>query len=129
MDKAQSASKLRMNEKAHLLFSYGTLQLENVQLENYGRTLKGEKDKLLGYRLESLSITQPDVILKSGSDTHPIAVKSGYLTDSVEGMVFELSENELKTTDKYEVSQYQRILETLASGKTAWIYVDKNVVL
>jgi len=37
-----------MKETIHLLFSYGTLQLEKVQLENYGRLLKGERDKLIG---------------------------------------------------------------------------------
>jgi len=41
-----------MKEGIHLLFSYGTLQLENVQLENYGRTLRGERDRLIGYKIE-----------------------------------------------------------------------------
>jgi hypothetical protein len=33
------------------LFSYGTLQYEAVQLDTFGRTLLGQKDVLLGYRL------------------------------------------------------------------------------
>ena len=38
------------------LFSYGTLQLKNVQKETFGRNLVGEKDILLGYKLENLKI-------------------------------------------------------------------------
>ena len=32
------------------LFSYGTLQLREVQLANYGRPREGESDALIGYR-------------------------------------------------------------------------------
>jgi len=34
------------------LFSYGTLQNVEVQLETFGRELTGSKDHLLGYQLE-----------------------------------------------------------------------------
>ncbi|WP_195715212.1 hypothetical protein [Ancylomarina sp. 16SWW S1-10-2] len=46
-----------MKDNKHLLFSYGTLQLEKVQIENYGHLLKGEKDSLLNYKLDKLEIT------------------------------------------------------------------------
>ena len=32
-----------------LLFSYGTLQLESVQLSSFGRRLEGEPDAMTGY--------------------------------------------------------------------------------
>ena len=32
-----------------LLFSYGTLQHEEVQLSTFGRKLAGEKDLIVGY--------------------------------------------------------------------------------
>ncbi len=38
------------------LFSYGTLQMENVQKETFGRTLKGTKDILVGYILSEVKI-------------------------------------------------------------------------
>ncbi len=117
-----------MKEKTHLLFSYGTLQLERVQLENYGRILKGEKDVLIGYRLEYLLITDSLVLSKSGTENHPIAVKTKDPSDSIAGVLFAITESELEETDQYEVSQYQRILETFESGKKAWIYVDKEYV-
>ena len=116
-----------MTTKTHLLFSYGTLQLEKVQKETYGRILKGKKDRLIGYRIKQLKITNTDVLSKSGIDRHPIAIKSGNDNDVVDGMLFELTENELTETDKYEVSQYHRILETFESGKNAWVYVGEKV--
>lgn len=111
---------------SHLLFSYGTLQLESVQMANYGRLLKGSKDKLEGYKIERLKITDATVLEKSNADDHPIAVKSNDKNDVIEGMIFEITEQELQETDKYEVSDYQRVLETFESGKKAWIYVAKK---
>jgi hypothetical protein len=40
-------------------------------------------------------------------------------------MIFEITENELKQADNYEVDDYQRIFELFESGQTAWIYVKK----
>jgi len=113
-----------MEIKTHLLFSYGTLQLEKVQLENYGRILKGTKDRLSGYQIGLLKITDAVVLLKSGIEQHPTAVKTNDKSDMVEGVLYEITENELTETDKYEV-QYKRILETFDSGKKAWLYVAK----
>lgn len=114
-----------MKEPIHLLFSYGTLQLEKVQLENYGRILKGEQDKLKGYKIENLQITDSLVLSKSQLENHPIAVKSKNVSDFIDGVLFEMTETELAETDKYEVSQYHRILETFVSSKKAWVYVAK----
>lgn len=105
------------------LFSYGTLQLERVQLENYGRILNGEKDILRGYKLESLRITSKDVLAKSGTGSHPIAVNTNNADDCIAGVIYIITEKELEETDKYEVSQYRRVLETFESGKKAWVYV------
>ncbi len=118
-----------MKEGVHLLFSYGTLQLENVQIENYGRILKGERDRLIGYKTEKTQITDTTVLAKSQLDHHPIAVKSGNEIDSIEGTLFEITDTELTETDNYEVSEYHRILETFESGKKAWVYVSKNMTL
>ena len=43
--------------------------------------------------------------------------------DSVAGMVFQISEDELAAADRYEVADYKRVAVTLASGLTAWVYV------
>jgi hypothetical protein len=60
------------------LFSYGTLQKEQVQLETFGRLLQGEKDILSGYKLNMLEITDPEVLRKSGQKYHPILEFSGF---------------------------------------------------
>jgi hypothetical protein len=116
-----------MNEGVHLLFSYGTLQLKKVQLENYGRILQGERDRLKGYKIEYLQITDSTVLSKSELKYHPIAIKSENEYDFIDGVIFEVSESELAETDKYEVSHYQRILETFESGKMAWVYVANSI--
>lgn len=114
-----------MNQK-HYLFSYGTLQLAKVQLENYGRLLQGEKDSLKYYKLDKLQITDAEVLRKSGKEFHPIAVKTNSPNDRLEGTVFEVTDEELLQTDQYEVSDYKRVLETFDSGKKAWVYVAKT---
>ncbi|MFB2586268.1 gamma-glutamylcyclotransferase family protein [Herbiconiux liukaitaii] len=59
---------------AVLLFSYGTLQLPEVQRATFGRLLTGRRTAVVGYRLEWLTITDPHVIATSGTDRHPLLV-------------------------------------------------------
>ena len=54
------------------LFSYGTLQLENVQKDTFSRILIGSKEILMKYVIEHIKITDQKVILSSGTDIHPI---------------------------------------------------------
>lgn len=54
------------------LFSYGTLQKEQVQMETFGRLLNGQRDILTGYRLNMLEVTDPEVLRKSNQKYHPI---------------------------------------------------------
>ncbi|MCG8331566.1 MAG: AAA family ATPase [Chitinophagales bacterium] len=120
------AEKQRELEQKHLLFSYGTLQSEQVQAATYGRRLKGKKDFLQGYKLEELEITDKTVLATSGKKMHPIAIKTENPEDQIEGTIFEITQQELLETDKYEVVDYKRVLGVSASGKEAWVYVSKN---
>ncbi|MBB6499864.1 gamma-glutamylcyclotransferase family protein [Pedobacter cryoconitis] len=106
------------------LFSYGTLQNKNVQIKNYGRTLEGKLDKLTGYALSMIEITDAAVVALSGATHHPMVKHTGIVTDAVDGMVFEISAAELKQTDEYEVDDYKRVEVTLESGKKAWVYIN-----
>ncbi|MEN9684537.1 MAG: hypothetical protein RLZZ28_323 [Bacteroidota bacterium] len=108
------------------LFSYGTLQKEKVQLESFGRLLVGQKDFLPGFRIALLEITNKDVLAKSEQAFHPIATQTDNPADCIEGMVFEITEQELLAADEYEVAQYQRIAVRLKSGLEAWVYVEKH---
>jgi gamma-glutamylcyclotransferase (GGCT)/AIG2-like uncharacterized protein YtfP len=104
------------------LFSYGTLQQDGVQLSSFGRLLKGMPDALPGWKCEMLEITDAQVLAKSGMRFHPIIVP-GAASDEVAGKVFEITEDELASADRYEVADYKRIAARLKSGIDAWVYV------
>ena len=104
------------------LFSYGTLKQEQVQLDTFGRLLEGRPAVLLGYHISKLEITDEAVIESSGTNIHPILEYSGDLNDRVEGMVFDLTPDELKRADDYEVDDYVRSRAELLSKERVWIY-------
>ncbi|MGF6773651.1 gamma-glutamylcyclotransferase (GGCT)/AIG2-like uncharacterized protein YtfP [Paraburkholderia sp. GAS199] len=105
------------------LFSYGTLQLEAVQLSTFGRKLEGQADEMPGYSMTLLKIDNPDVVATSGKTHHPVVTYSGNPADKVGGAVFAISEEELAHADAYEVADYRRDRVRLASGVLAWVYV------
>jgi Gamma-glutamyl cyclotransferase, AIG2-like len=105
------------------LFSYGTLQLEAVQLANYGRLIDGERDALLGYELAPLLIADPHVVAVSGKSVHMIARPSGDPTARVIGTLLYLTQAELEASDKYEEPSYTRVQARLESGRLAFVYV------
>lgn len=107
-----------------LLFSYGTLQQENVQLSTFGRTLDGRRDQLVGFEQSVVRIEDPAVVRTSGKTHHPIVKFTGNASSRVDGTVFEITDAELRNADTYEVSAYERVSTRLASGKQAWVYVD-----
>ncbi|WP_127501541.1 gamma-glutamylcyclotransferase family protein [Actinoplanes solisilvae] len=107
-----------------LLFSYGTLRDPAVQRANFGRTLDGRDDGIVGYRLDVLEIADAEVVALSGETHHPILVP-GAAGDTVDGSVFELTDDELLRADDYEVDDYQRVEVPLASGGHAWVYVAR----
>jgi gamma-glutamylcyclotransferase (GGCT)/AIG2-like uncharacterized protein YtfP len=111
------------DERTVLLFSYGTLQLDEVQLSSFGRLLEGQADAMVGYRQSQIEITDPEVIKTSGKRFHPIVEASDNPGDEVQGKVFRITEAELKAADAYEVADYKRVEVPLRSGNTAWVYV------
>ena len=107
-----------------LLFSYGTLQQEAVQLSTFGRVLQGQPDALVGFERSLLEIEDAAFIAASGKSHHAIVHPNGRDDSRVSGMVFELSERELADADRYEPAGYTRISARFASGKHAWVYAD-----
>ena len=59
----------------------------------------------------------------AGETHHPILNATGNPADSVDGSVLELTVEELRLADEYEVDDYHRVEAPLASGETAWVYV------
>ena len=105
------------------LFSYGTLQKDKVQLETFGRLLKGTADTLTGYELSTIRIEDEDVLAKSEQEVHLIAVPSVEETAHIHGVIFQITHEELLAADGYETDAYQRVKLTFASGREAWIYI------
>jgi len=110
-----------------LLFSYGTLQQENVQIATFGRRLHGTADALVGYEQTLVAIDDPEVVRTSGRSHHPIVRFTGAPDARVPGTVFEITLEELEHADRYEVSAYKRVLASLQSGMSAWVYVDARL--
>jgi gamma-glutamylcyclotransferase (GGCT)/AIG2-like uncharacterized protein YtfP len=108
------------------LFSYGTLQLEQVQLELFGRTLESEQDALVGYKKEMIGIKVESVVHLSGEEEHVIISYSGNDSDIIKGAVLSITTEELNRADDYETNDYKRIKVTLQSGRAAWVYVKNE---
>ena len=108
------------------LFSYGTLQQENVQLESFNRVLDGVLDVLQGYQLEELEITDEFVVKTSQKKSHPIIFSSNSLQDEINGTVFKITSSELLHADSYEVADYKRAEVTLRSGIRCWAYIGNR---
>jgi gamma-glutamylcyclotransferase (GGCT)/AIG2-like uncharacterized protein YtfP len=100
-----------------LLFSYGTLQREDVQFATFGRALSGRVDELVGFEL----------VPATRSGTGHANVVRGARESRAAGTAFEVSEAELAAADEYERrDDYARIEAALASGGTTWVYVSRK---
>jgi gamma-glutamylcyclotransferase (GGCT)/AIG2-like uncharacterized protein YtfP len=103
------------------LFSYGTLQLDQVQLRQFGRLLDGTDDVLHGYAITEIQIRDPAVLDASGIETHLALIPGD--GPPIAGKVFQLTQTELEAADVYESENYVRVRVPLASGTRAWVYV------
>src|SRR5262245_40239657 len=107
-----------------LLFSYGTLQQDQVQLATFGRRLKAQSDELVGFEQSFVRIEDPAVAAALGKTHHANVKFNGNGNSRVPGMVLEITEAELANADEYEAAfLYRRISARLLSGREAWVYV------
>jgi hypothetical protein len=111
-------------QATELLFSYGTLQLESVQISTFGRALTGTPDALPEYKQGLLAIADPSVAAALGKTHYSIAQYTGNPSDAVPGMVLAITPDELQRADDYEIAEYRRVAVVLRSGRRAWAYVD-----
>nr|WP_297706934.1 gamma-glutamylcyclotransferase family protein [uncultured Eudoraea sp.] len=98
------------------LFTYGTLQEENIQLTVFSRTLSGFSDTLIGYKLSDEKVV----------GVYPVMQSSNEPADFVNGRVFMCSKKEILEVDKYEGPAYKRVKVVLNSGKSAWAYISST---
>ncbi len=110
-----------------LLFSYGTLQHEEVQLSTFGRKLDGEKDLLIGYEPSLVRIPDAAVAERLKKTHHDNVTRTGDDWSSVQGTAFDVTDEELAKADTFEAQfNYTRVNVTLASGNDAWVYVHAD---
>jgi len=113
-----------------LLFSYGTLQQEDVQLSTFGRLLQGQRDDLPGFEQSLVRIEDPQLAAATGRTHHANVTFNGNNDNHVSGTVFEITDAELVAADRYEqLAAYKRVTAVLTSGKQAWLYVDARQAL
>jgi hypothetical protein len=112
------------HEPTERLFSYGTLQLEAVQMATFGRRLSGTPDVLPGFEQALIEIGDQATVSLSGKTHHAIARFTGRSADAIPGTVYALTPEELQHADQYEVAAYKRVGVDLLSGVRAWAYVD-----
>ena len=107
-----------------LIFSYGSLREERVQLSTFGRRLSGWDDSAVGFELASVIVDDPAAIALSGRRQHANLIVTPHSAGRVAGTVFEITDSELARVDEYEAQfSYERIETPLASGGKAWVYV------
>src|SRR6185295_8154829 len=110
-----------------LLFSYGTLQQEDVQQSTFGRKLNGRSDELVGYEPSLVKIEDRQVAARLGMTHHANAKFNGDDNSRVAGMVFEITDAELASVDKYEAAfSYRRVAAKLVSVNQSWVYVHDS---
>ncbi len=94
------------------IFTYGTLRDSDVQKKLFNRVLNGSSDVLNNYVKYLITI--------DNESFYCIKQEEGM---RVEGMVYQLSNDELLIADDYEGDEYVRINVALQSGLNSWVYV------
>jgi len=102
-----------MSPKSEKLFIYGTLREPEIQKKAFGRIAGGVADLLKGYK-------NGETVIKG--EKYPIIVPDK--KSVVEGLLIEVSSEELGVLDKYE-AEYERVEVVLESGVRAWVYMLK----
>jgi gamma-glutamylcyclotransferase (GGCT)/AIG2-like uncharacterized protein YtfP len=109
------------------LFSYGTLQLEEVQRRTFGRVPSSEADRLAGYRIVLTRVDNPEFVAETGKDLHNTLAPCAEGGCWVDGVALDLSPEEMTIADDYERrASYRRMQVVLMSGRRAWVYVVEN---
>lgn len=99
------------------LFTYGTLQHDDVQETLFGRILQGTPETLIGYTLKEIQIEE-----EFGIVHYPIITETNKPEDTIKGIVYEVTANDLRQADLYEGKHYKRVEVYLQSNQKAWAY-------
>ena len=98
------------------LFVYGTLTIGETLKNILDRDVSGTPATLDGYDGSKMVIIE--------SESYPAAEKN--IECSIQGLLIEITSEELQKLDVYETDVYKRKEVELTSGKKAWVYLNKN---
>lgn len=99
------------------LFTYGSLQNNDVQEDLFGRELDGTPETLIGYVLKEIQIEEEFGLVK-----YPIIVETQNPDETINGVVYSITIKELHQCDLYEGLHYKRVEVHLQSNQKAWAY-------
>ena len=99
-----------------MLFVYGTLATGETLKNILDRDVPGIPVTLDGYDGSKMVIIE--------SESYPAAEKN--IECSIQGLLIEITSEELQKLDVYETDAYKRKEVELTSGKKAWVYLNKN---
>lgn len=102
------------------LFAYGTLQNDEIQESLFGRILQGTPETIIGYKLNKIQIEE-----EFGLIQYPIITKTQKPEDTISGIVYEITTNDLHQADLYEGLHYKRVEVCLQSNEKVWAYSSK----
>ena len=98
------------------LFVYGTLAIGETLKNILDRDVPGTPATLDGYDGSKMVIIE--------SESYPAAEKN--IECSIQGLLIEITSEELQKLDVYETDAYKRKEVELTDGKKAWVYLNKN---
>ncbi|MBN1951279.1 MAG: gamma-glutamylcyclotransferase [Bacteroidales bacterium] len=96
------------------IFAYGTLCDVKVRKDVIGYVSDAKPSSLKGF-------TMSEIVLEHIS--YPVIVEDRLAEDSLEGIIFQIEEEDLQKLDAYETNAYRRIQITTMTGETAWTYI------
>ena len=99
------------------LFAYANLKEEELQKDLFGRILIGTPETLIGYIIKDIQIEE-----EFGLVHDPIISETPKPEDTITGIVYNISRQELHQVDLYEGLHYKRVEVHLQSNQKAWAY-------
>ena len=99
-----------------MLFVYGTLATGETLKNILSRDVPGIPATLDGYDGSKMVTIE--------NESYPAAEKN--IECSIQGLLIEVTSEELEKLDVYETDAYKRKEVELTDGKKAWVYLNKN---
>ena len=98
------------------LFVYGALTAGETRKDVLGRDVPGVPATLDGYDGSNMVTIE--------NESYSAAEKN--IECSIQGLLIEVTSEELEKLDVYETDAYKRKEVELTDGKKAWVYLNKN---